>query len=48
MTVPGSGFGQKAGTHHLRITNLIADTKEMENVLDKMNKFTKTFLDGYK
>jgi len=34
MTVPGSGFGQKAGTHHLRITNLIADTKEMENVLN--------------
>lgn len=48
MTVPGSGFGQKAGTHHLRITNLIADTKEMENVLNKMNSFTKTFLDGYR
>jgi len=30
MTVPGSGFGQKEGTHHLRITNLVSPTSTME------------------
>lgn len=29
MTVPGSGFGQKEGTYHFRITNLVTPTEKM-------------------
>ena len=29
MTVPGSGFGQRDGDYHYRITNLVTPTEEM-------------------
>lgn len=29
MTVPGSGFGQKEGEYHYRITNLVTPTEKM-------------------
>lgn len=40
MIVPGSGFGQKEGTYHFRITNLISTTEEMDKALDKLEKIT--------
>jgi alanine transaminase len=30
VTVPGSGFGQKEGTHHFRMTNLITPTHNFD------------------
>jgi len=33
MTVPGSGFGQKPGEYHFRITNLVMPTEEMSDTL---------------
>lgn len=43
MTVPGSGFGQKEGTYHFRITNLVTPTAKMEEVLDVLRKFNDDF-----
>lgn len=43
MTVPGSGFGQKEGTYHFRITNLVTPTKRMEEVLEVLRKFNDDF-----
>lgn len=43
MTVPGSGFGQRDGTYHFRITNLVTPTKNMEEVLDRLRKFNSDF-----
>lgn len=43
VTVPGSGFGQKQGTHHFRLTNLINPKEEMVNMVEKM----KSFCDDY-
>lgn len=43
MTVPGSGFGQRDGSYHFRITNLVTPTKKMEEVLDKLRKFNSDF-----
>jgi len=34
MTVPGSGFGQKEGEYHFRITNLVTPTERMKETLD--------------
>ena len=47
MTVPGSGFGQKEGTHHFRITNLVSPTKEMQKCLDSLHKFNDSFHEKY-
>ena len=33
MVVPGSGFEQVDGTHHFRITNLIADNVKLNDAL---------------
>ena len=33
MTVPGSGFGQKEGEYHFRITNLVCPTDRMKQTL---------------
>lgn len=43
MTVPGSGFGQKPGTHHFRITNLVCPTEEMKQTLDRLKDFNEQF-----
>jgi len=34
MTVPGSGFGQKEGSYHYRMTNLVTPTALMEDTLE--------------
>ena len=39
MTVPGSGFGQKPGTYHYRVTNLVTPTAELERTLKRLKKF---------
>ena len=43
MTVPGSGFGQKEGEYHLRITNLVTPTEKMKATLDSFQKFNDKF-----
>lgn len=43
MTVPGSGFGQKDGTYHFRITNLVTPTSKMAEVMDTLRKFNEEF-----
>lgn len=47
MTVPGSGFGQKDGEYHLRITNLVTPTEKMKEVLEELKKFNDKFHDKY-
>ncbi len=48
MTVPGSGFGQKRGTNHFRITNLISPTEKMKETLMLLKQFNKDFRQQYK
>ena len=43
ITVPGSGFGQKEGTYHVRLTNLISPKEEMIKMLDKIEQFNNFF-----
>ena len=47
MTVPGSGFGQKEGTHHFRITNLVCPSEEMKEVLEHLEAFNTRFHERY-
>ena len=47
MTVPGSGFGQKEGEYHFRITNLVAPTEEMKKTLDRLLEFNEKFHKKY-
>lgn len=47
MIVPGSGFGQVAGTHHFRITNLVNSSEEMEAALDRLKIFTEQLMSKY-
>lgn len=42
-TVAGSGFGQKEGTYHIRLTNLISPKEEMMKMLDKIEEFNDKF-----
>lgn len=46
ITVPGSGFGQLPGTHHIRLTNLVNPIEEMEKTLDLLKEFTIKFFDS--
>ena len=46
-TVPGSGFGQKAGTFHLRTTILPSEEK-MPDVAKRLQKFHAEFMAKYK
>lgn len=48
MTVPGSGFGQKEGEYHFRITNLVCPTEKMKETLDNLKVFNEKFHDKYK
>lgn len=43
-TVAGSGFGQKDGTHHLRVTCLAPGAEDM---MDKIQKFHEDFMAKY-
>lgn len=47
MTVPGSGFGQRDGSYHFRITNLINPTSHMQQVLENLKKFNDDFHDSH-
>ena len=44
--VPGSGFGQKKGTHHLRTTILPPD-EQFEQVIERFGIFHKQFIAKY-
>ena len=48
MTVPGSGFGQRDGEYHFRITNLVTPTEKMQTTLESLKKFNDKFHDQYK
>ncbi len=39
VTVAGSGFGQKEGTYHFRITNLISPKEKLIQTLNKIEDF---------
>jgi alanine transaminase len=39
ITIPGSGFKQKEGTYHFRITNLVTPYEKMERTMDALDKF---------
>lgn len=45
-TVPGSGFGEKEGTYHFRIT-ILPPVEEMKAVLQKFKEFHLRFLEIY-
>lgn len=46
-TVPGSGFGQREGTHHFRIT-ILPPVEELKEVMQKFKEFHLKFLAEYK
>jgi alanine transaminase len=47
VTVPGSGFGQKEGTYHIRLTNLICPKEDLMKTLNKIEEFNETFFAKY-
>ena len=47
LTVPGSGFGQKDGTHHFRMTNLVTPTEDMATCIQNLKKFNTAFHQKY-
>lgn len=47
ITVPGSGFGQREGTAHIRMTNLIFDDDLMEESMDRMHIMVKELHEKY-
>jgi alanine transaminase len=47
VLVPGSGCGQKDGTHHFRITNLIFNTAEFDQALEAFKRFNEKFFAKY-
>ncbi len=47
VLVPGSGFKQKEGTYHFRITNLIYNTEEFDQALDAFKEFNAKFFKKY-
>lgn len=47
VVVPGSGFKQREGTWHFRITNLIYQTEEFDVALDAFKEFNKKFFAKY-
>jgi alanine transaminase len=46
VVVPGSGFGQKKGTHHFR-TTFLPPEEDMDAVIERMTQFHKEFLAKY-
>lgn len=47
VLVPGSGFGQKEGTYHLRITTLVYPEDRMEHVMKLIYGFNEEFQKKY-
>lgn len=47
ILVAGSGFKQREGTYHFRITNLIYKTDEFEHALKQFEQFNKRFYEKY-
>lgn len=47
LTVPGSGFGQKEGTYHFRLTNLVTPTEDLVETLENLKKFNTAFHEKY-
>jgi alanine transaminase len=45
--VPGSGFRQKPGTHHFRITTLILPEERLQDKLNALKKFNEEFHKKY-
>jgi alanine transaminase len=45
ITVAGSGFGQKEGTYHFRITNLISPNEKLVDTLNKIEDFNNKLFD---
>ncbi len=39
LTVPGGGFGQKPGTYHLRLTNLVNPVEKLLETLERVHEF---------
>jgi len=46
VVVPGSGFGQKAGTWHFR-TTFLPPEKDMQSVIERMAEFHQGFMASY-
>jgi len=44
--VPGSGFGQKPGTYHFRMT-ILPPAEKMESLFESFHKFHTSFLEKY-
>jgi aspartate/methionine/tyrosine aminotransferase len=44
ITVPGTCFGQRAGTYHMRLTNLISPKAELIKQLERIEQFNKTII----
>jgi len=47
MTVPGSGFGQRDGSYHYRMTNLVTPTENLEETLKALRTFNEEFHNRY-
>ena len=47
LTVPGTGFGQKEGTYHLRTTILPLEEK-LPAVIEKIKAFHQSFMNKYR
>lgn len=47
MTVPGSGFGQKDGSYHYRITNLVTPTADLREMTKSLREFNERFHKKY-
>lgn len=47
VLVAGSGFQQKEGTYHFRITNLLYNVEEFDNALNAFKEFTAAFFKKY-
>lgn len=45
--VPGTGFGQKPGTHHFR-TTILPQTDKLKAMLEKFRDFHNSFVNKYK
>jgi len=43
VTVAGSGFGQKEGTYHIRLTNLISPKEKLVETLGKIEEFNNKY-----
>jgi aspartate/methionine/tyrosine aminotransferase len=43
VSVPGSGFEQKEGTWHIRLTNLICPKGELIKTLNRIEEFNNEF-----